>query len=70
MEKATEVPNPSPFGSIFSFMPSDGCLEVGGFLVCKNGLEWSGLTWGWVGVELGSVGWIDGATEIARKVMI
>lgn len=24
------VPNPSPFGSIFSFMPSDGCLEVGG----------------------------------------
>lgn len=53
MENKTEVPNPSPFGSIFSFIPSDGCLEVGGFLACKNGLEWSGLTWGWVGVELG-----------------
>lgn len=24
------VPNPSPFGSIFTFTPSDGCLEVGG----------------------------------------
>ena len=67
MKKSTEVPNPSPFGSIFSFMPSDGCLEVGGFLALKNGLEWSGST-------LGCLDWlfglIDGATEIARKVMI
>ena len=27
-----KVPNPSPFGSIFTFTPSDGCLEVGGRL--------------------------------------